>query len=466
MTYKLRFKLTTAFISLVLAAFLLFGIFANLILENQFRQYVLKNISNTTSGIVSELESSYTASGGWNLTGLETIGMNALGDGLIIRVTDSTDNVLWDARTHNSGMCTALLQEMAGNMERYSAGFSGGYTEKSFDLTFNGGGVGTVVIGYYGPYFYTDNDLQYLQTLNKLLILATALSCLFALLLGTYFAKRLSAPISQVIGTALEITEGNYGTRVELKSKTTEIVELTCAINTLAEKLGRQEALRKRLTADVAHELRTPIANLQSHLEAMLDGIWAADTTRLQSLHEEIIRLSKIVSDLETLARYDKDRISLNRERFDLSTVVRKAAASFDNALLKQDIELITELPESFIDADMDRITQVLTNLLSNAIKFTPGGGRIQLTLTGDDSTAVLSVKDNGIGISDEDLPSIFERFYRADTSRSRDSGGSGIGLAIVKSIIDAHGGTITALSTPGFGSEFIVTLPRHTPGQ
>ena len=459
----LRFKLTASFLLVTLTAFALIGIFANFILNKQFKSYVIDNLNQKNSEIVSTLENRYNAWGGkWDVSGIENIGISALDDGLIIRVSAKNGTVLWDAMSHNSGMCADMLENMAKNMKSQNAAFDGGYTEKSYQLVLNGTSIGNVTVGYYGPYFYTDNDLNFINTLNKLLIWAAGIACILSILLGTYMTKRLSDPISRVIETAEQISDGNYDDRIAEASDTLEIMELTKSINTLAETLGRQEKLRKRLTADVAHELRTPIANLQSHLEAMLDGIWEPDKDRLKSCHEEAVRLTKIVADLESLARFEGENLVLSKEDFDISELVGTLAKSFESEFRSKGISLKTELNSQRLEADKDKTAQILVNLISNALKYTPDGGKIRVSVTGDGDFVSVAVKDSGIGISGEDLPYIFERFYRADKSRSRASGGSGIGLAIAKSLAEAHGGTISAQSELGKGSTFTVTLPRQ----
>jgi methyl-accepting chemotaxis protein len=300
--FSLRFKLTAVFLLIILIAFSLIGLFANIVLEKQFEKYAIDKLKQKNEEIVSTIESRYIDWGGnWNLTGLENLGVSTLNDGLILRFSDKNGTVLWDAMTHNSGMCAEILKNMAENMQGRDAGFNGGYTEKSYQIAVDSNVVGNVNIGYYGPYFYTDNDIKFLDTLNKLLILIAGVACILSLIFGTYMAKRISSPISRAIRSAEQISEGNYNNTVSENSDTIELIELSRAINSLAENLGKQEILRKRLTADVAHELRTPIANLQSHLEAMIDGIWKPDAERLTSCHEETVRLSKIVSDLRPL---------------------------------------------------------------------------------------------------------------------------------------------------------------------
>jgi signal transduction histidine kinase len=458
----LRRKLTLSFLLISMISFLMIGALANLILERQFKRYVIDKLDQQKQDVVDMLENQVTgATGSWDVRSIENIGVSALGDGLITRVIGADGTELWDAMAHNQGFCADMLQQMAGNMQKQYGSFQGGYTESAYPLTADGALVGMVTVGYYGPYFYSDNDLLFLNTLNMLLLLATGITAVLSVVVGTFTAKRLTGPISRVIKTAEQISLGNYNGRIHEAANTREIVALTESINTLADSLGKQEALRRRLTADVAHELRTPIANLQGHLEAMIDGVWQADTERLVSCHEETVRLTGIVKDLETLARYDSEKPRLDLEELDISACLSKTLKTFDSEFARKNITLNPRLPELTVRADRDKLARIFTNIISNALKYTPEGGRVEVTVTGDDTSATVSVSDTGIGISTEDLPYIFERFYRADMSRSRETGGAGIGLAIVKSLVVAHGGTVTANSEYGKGSTFLITLPR-----
>jgi signal transduction histidine kinase len=245
---------------------------------------------------------------------------------------------------------------------------------------------------------------------------------------------------------------------------------IAAAVNDLSQGLHRQETLRRRLTADMAHELRTPLATLQSHLEALLDGVWQPSAERLTGLHEEILRINRLVADLENLARYEGDARSLHRCDLDLNALVEGIVRNHEPQFHAKGVCLqyrplaagraVEPAERRPVSADPDRLSQAVINLLNNALKFTPAGGRVEVAVRGGPEESEIRVADNGIGIGPEDLPRVFERFYRADSSRSRATGGSGIGLSIAKAIVEAHGGTITAASRPGRGSEFRIRLP------
>ena len=462
MIRSLRFKITAAFMVVTLSLFVLISLFANFFLADQFREYVLDKQEQSIAGVVASVTQEYNAmSNAWDTAGIETVGMNALEAGLIIRVKDGGDNVIWDAQTHNGGMCSSILEHMASNMQSYNSNFQGGYEEKNYPILLNGVQTGNVDVGYYGPYFYSDIDLQFLASLNNLLFWGALASLAACIVIGAYMARRMARPIARVVQTAGSIAGGDLSGRIHDRSGTKEIGALTDSINSLAETLEKQEALRKRLTADVAHELRTPLATLQSHVEAMIDGVWEPDKERLQGFHDEIVRLSRMVGDLEKLSAYEGENLTLHYERFDISGLVARLLLHFESEFKNKNIALHFVEREQFLEADKDKISQVLINLISNALKYTQEGGSVAIEVSESGNEVQVSVRDTGIGIPEEDLPFIFERFYRTDKSRNRLTGGSGIGLTIAKSIAAAHRGSISVRSKMDEGSEFVLILPK-----
>jgi signal transduction histidine kinase len=429
-------------------------------LEKQFIKYVKYNEDQKNKEIISSISKQYQSNGLWNLNMIETIGVNALEYGLIIKVSDISGKTIWDATVHNNGMCQRIIEHMSQNMNRHYPGKKGQYIEKPYAIEYNMVKVGTVNIGSYGPVNFNDNDLAFIGTLNKILVSVGLFSLLSALILGSMMAKRLISPISRVISTAGMISKGFFSDRISKKSSTSEIIQLTDTINNLADTLQKQEVLRKRLTGDVAHELRTPLATLQSHFEAMIDGIWAPDKERLIGCHEEIVRITKMVGDLEKLAKYENENLILNKTRFNITETVRHIINNFQNEYINKDLTITLTAENQQITADRDKISQVIINLISNARKYTPEGGLVEVSIRNNNNNMLISVKDNGIGIPEEDIPYIFERFYRADKSRNRMTGGSGIGLTITKAIVEAHKGKIEVYSSVNTGTEFIVTLP------
>ncbi|HEY9062733.1 MAG TPA: ATP-binding protein [Pseudobacteroides sp.] len=463
MKYSLRVKLSFSYAIVALISVVLIMAITNLFLDKYFREYVKYNQEQKNKDVISSISHQYRNSGKWDMEMIETIGVRALENGLIIKLKDINGRMIWDATVHNNGMCQRIIEHMAQNVSSRYPHMKGTYTEIPYGVNSGFTKVGEVQIGSYGPYYLSDNDLAFINTLNKLLIGIGIFSMLFSLVLGSIIARRLSSPISRVIRSAQSIAKGYFSDRVLERSNTKEICQLTSTINNLAGTLEKQEILRKRIGADVAHELRTPLATLQSHMEAMIDGIWKPDANRLKSCHEEIIRINKMVGDLEKLAKYESETLVLNKTRFDISKLIQSIIRNFEPEFKNKDIQIVFKGESEDVIADKDKISQVAINLISNALKYTPGGGTVNISVKGAEDITEISVKDNGPGIPEEDLPFIFERFYRADKSRNRFTGGSGIGLTIVKAITEAHKGRIEVQSKINEGTEFILSLPKES---
>ncbi len=276
------------------------------------------------------------------------------------------------------------------------------------------------------------------------------------MILGIMALRRLVTPVDDLLKAADRVGQGDYSVRVQEKGPR-EVRSLARAFNDMASRLHLTDAQRRELLADVTHELRTPLTVVQGNLEGMLDGVYPADEANLRSLLEETNILSRLVEDLRTLALAESGALQLRKEATDLAMLVRDTAAAFqtqaDSAGVSLTVETADDLP--WLDLDPGRVRQVLANLLANALRYTPAGGTISVRYRQADGQARLEVQDTGLGIPADELPHVFERFYK-----STDSGGMGLGLAIARHLVEAHGGTITADSTPGAGTIMRIALP------
>jgi signal transduction histidine kinase len=272
----------------------------------------------------------------------------------------------------------------------------------------------------------------------------------------TFGMRRLSTPLDDLLAAADRVAEGDYSAHVEEKGPH-EIRSLARTFNNMASRLHLADEHRRNLLADVTHELRTPLTVIQGNLEGMLDGVYPADETNLRSLLDETNILSRLVEDLRTLALAESGALKLRKEATDLMMLVRDTLAAFQTQAeaigVALTVETAGDLP--WLEIDPGRIRQVLSNLLANALRYTPAGGSIRVKLGMDAGRILLEVADTGPGIPAEDLPHIFERFYK-----STDSGGMGLGLAIAKHLVTAHKGTIIAESSPGQGTTIRISLP------
>lgn len=461
MKNSLRTRLSVSYMLVAVVCVLIISIMTNAFLEKQFRVYTIRNQERKNKEITNLIGKQYGDNGVWNNVDIENIGVNAIEQGMIIKVSDISGNVVWDASVHNNGLCKQMLDNMEKQMSKYYPNWDGKYEVKSYPIYHDEKKIGTVIVGYYGPFYYNDNDFAFIDTLNRILIGVGIFSLFFALILGGFMAKWLSTPITRVIKAAESIARGYFDNRVTEKSTTKEINLLTLTINNLAETLGRQELLRKRMSSDVAHELRTPLTTLQSYIEAMIDGIWKPDEERLKSCHEEIMRIIRLVGDLEKLSKYESENHKLNKIKYDISEQIQRIIYNFEADFKNKGVEIHFYGECENVFAEKDKISQVIINLISNALKYTQQHGNVDIKVRGTEDKVEISVKDTGTGISEEDLPFVFERFYRADKSRNRLTGGSGIGLTIAKAIVDSHKGKITVKNNFDRGTEFIVSLPK-----
>ncbi|MCX7029228.1 MAG: ATP-binding protein [Spirochaetes bacterium] len=460
MSWSLRARLALSFAAVALLAVLAVSVLANIALEGAFRRYVRTGQETANRQLVETIGRQRLADGSWDRAGLENTGMAALERGVILRVVDSSGAVVWDANEHNSGLCLAMIEHMAANMASRYLSQRGAYTEESYAVA----GGATATVGFWGPFFLDDVDLAFLNALNRLLAWVTLAVLAPAAGAGVLAARRISRPLDRVADATRRIADGDRAVRIIDRTRIRELDRISAAVNDLSRALDDQEALRRRLTADVAHELRTPLATLQSHLEALVDGVWQPEPERLGGLHEEVLRLNRLVGDLERLARLEADAASLERLESDVVALVRGIVRNHDAQFMAKGVALRgpagDEAPVA-ASVDPDRLSQAIINLLSNALKFTPVGGNVDVTVAREEGGVEIAVCDTGIGILPDDLSRVFERFYRADASRGRaGNGGTGIGLTIARAIVEAHGGTVSAASEPGTGSTFTIRLP------
>lgn len=295
---------------------------------------------------------------------------------------------------------------------------------------------------------------------SKLLLIGVvAASVLFSLFIARVLTKRLK----EVYKMATDIGKGKRDVAVPLKGPE-EVRRLAATLHEMTKELKKQEDWRHHLMEDLTHELRTPLTTLLTQIEAIVDGVYEPDQERLHDIYEELIRISRLVNDLERLSEAESARFSLHVRRTNMVELVRAVYSNFLPLARNKGIRLTFEpaFVPCYAEVDRDKIVQVLSNIVSNAIKYTPEGGNINIRVTYNVEWTVIRCEDDGIGVSEQDLPYIFNRLYRADKSRSRFSGGVGLGLSIAKALTEAHNGTIQAQSQLGVGSVFTITIPNH----
>jgi two-component system, OmpR family, sensor histidine kinase BaeS len=284
------------------------------------------------------------------------------------------------------------------------------------------------------------------------------LAALLALVTGLGVSRRITRPVARLIAVTRAMAGGDRSSRAGEIKAPGELRELAAAFDHMADTLDYEDKIRRDLVASVAHELRTPVAILQAGHEALLDGVTEPGPEELGSLRDEVLRLARMVDDLQTMAAADAAVLQLTRERHDLADIAGSAADSLARRFETAEVTLDRQLAQAPVLADERWMHQVVTNLLGNALKFTPAGGTVTISTRQDGPSAVLEVADTGRGIPADELPRVFDRFWRGQAAAQ--TSGSGIGLAIAAEIVSAHGGTLTAASQPGEGTRFSLTLP------
>ena len=458
---KLNKKLILSLVSLIIIVILSIALSINSVFNKKFEQYIIRNNENEISNIIDSIRSKYV-NGEWELSSIQQIGEDAISNGIFVDLYDKDSNLVWGAMTYNKNMCHMVMGSIENNMNYMINKNKSNYTEKLFEIkNLDNEIIGNIKIGSYGLLYYMDNDVDFLKEINKVITSIGIVMVLITIFIAILISNNISKPVEVVSNMANLIGDGDYDNKIDYDSNIVEIDVLIKSINNLSAKLEEQENLRKRLTTDISHELRTPLTSIQTHLEAMIDGIWEPDTERLNSVNEEVIRLTNLVNQLQNLAKFDSEKSKLNLAKVNVKNLIMNVVYNNQGKALEKNINIECDLESIDSYLEKDKISQVIVNLLSNAIRYTNNGGKIFISSYKENNNLKIQFKDNGIGIPKENIKYIFERFYRVDESRSKNTGGIGVGLTIVKSIIDLHQGTIEVRSELNKGSEFIVILPN-----
>ena len=460
---RLWVKLSLAFLAISLAAIGVVAVLSARATREQFRQYVVASGMAGQMGWAQSLTEYYAAQGSW--AGVEAVlaqlgpggmgmgmgwgraGAGAAGAGPNFAVADPTGRVL-----------ASKTGELVGEVLPASV------LAQGVPMTLDGRVIGTLLNVRPVDAVFDAQGQAFLRQVQRSLVWAALLAAVLSLGLGVFVSRLLTAPLARLTGAAQAIAAGDLSQRVDVRSKD-EIGDLGAAFNGMAASLAEAETLRRNLIADVSHELRTPLTIIQGNIQAILEGVYPLEMAQMAGLYDETRLLTRLVDDLHDLALAEAGQLRLERSPVNVSDLARTAVGQFDPvaeaAGVKLTLETIEDVPEVLGDAD--RLAQALRNLLSNAIRHTPAGGQVTMRVGRSGEQVTIQVADTGSGIAPEDLPHVFDRFYRGDKSRSRRGGGAGLGLAITRQLVTAHGGQIEVASSPGLGTSFVIALPAAT---
>ncbi|HEY66317.1 MAG TPA: HAMP domain-containing protein [Caldilineae bacterium] len=449
--------LSASFVAVTLAGVALVMVLSGYQASQAFRHYVLQVEAGMEDTLISQLIDHYKRTGSWD--GVEEMFESARvlpgggrGRGFMYRggaklfLADAEGRIVFSGARRPMG-------EVISSSERRLA----------IPIEVDGQIVGYLGVVPPGSGIHLPAPAAtFLSNLRRAIWQAGLTASLLGIVLGLVLSRVLSAPLARLTAAARAVAAGDLSQRVPERGPE-EVAELGRAFNQMIEALARAEELRRNLVADVAHELRTPLTVIQGNLRAILDGVFPLEAREIATIYDETRLLSRLVDDLRELAQAEAGQLPLERRPVALDELIDAAVSGFMPVATEQQVSLMADiapgLPSVYVDPD--RISQVLRNLIGNALRHTPSGGQVTIRARAESSEFVMvSVEDTGSGIAPEDLPYVFERFWRADRSRARDSGGAGLGLAIARHLVEAHGGRIGVESRAGEGAKFWFTLP------
>lgn len=439
MIYSIRWKMLIGFILIVALAIGTIAIVATRTATREFDRYITQDQALKYQRLALILSSYYEETGSWD--GVQK---------LIEKIK----------KTYNSQI--VLANEEGTIVGDTSGGMTGSISEEELSLKIATLGEAKDPTGFLFLRDRKRSQLEkiFLSSVNRSITVAAVLSILAAVILTAIYSRRTLKPIQELTSAAEKISRGELDQEVRVKSRD-EVGKLASAFNSMAEDLKEQERLRKNMVSDVAHELRSPLTKTHGYLEAIKEGRMEAKPRVIDSLYKNSELLKKLVDDLHDLARAEAGKLDLEKQPILLRDIVKRAIESVRVKLEEKGIDLKVDSGEdALLDVDPDRVHQVFQNLIDNAVIHVEEGGHIRITTELEDGYVRVSVSDDGEGIPEKDLPHIFNRFYRVDSSRSRSSGGTGLGLTIAKELVEAHGGEIEVSSERGQGATFSFTLP------
>lgn len=445
-------RLALAFVAVALVAV---GVLAGLTLfssRSEIDQLADRQRDQDAASISATVAQAYRQAGGWDQSDLSGAFALAAAARAELTVVDSDGMLVANSPPSMGDLMTRMHGETAMSATVLE-------TPRRIDVDVEGATVGTAELRYLSSGLDASQQ-QVRDALARSVVVGAGIAVLIALGVGVLVSRRVTRPIVALTSAARRLESGDRNARSRLHDAPGEIGQLSGAFDQMADALHREDELRRTLVADVAHEMRTPATILLASLEELVDGLAEPTPERLGSLHEEVLRLRRVIEDLEALASAQAAGLHLVKAPVDLAAVALDAVDALRSSFDDAGLTLSTSMVPVVVDGDADRLRQIVVNLLTNALKYTPRGGNVAVSVTPHDEVARLTVTDDGPGISPDDAPLVFERFWRGDNARHVT--GSGIGLTIVNELAKAHGGNASLDSVPGSGAAFIVSLPKH----
>lgn len=443
-------KLAVAFALVAASTAVLAAVIVLVSWQHEFRSYVLQRLQDRADVAASAMAEEYAASGDWSRVRFTQLAYFGMMNDLDIRVLDANGALIAYTADHPGQMNTgrSLRAKLASVTARAA-------------VTVKGKQVGEILVASTAPGgLLSDRDVQFERATVTALAIAALLSVIAASVGGVLYARSIVRPVNAVTRVAARLRGGEADARTGMQGSDA-VSQLGETLDSMAATIQAERAAERQLTADVAHELRTPLQAIQATVEAMQDGVLPVDEQRLGILHDETVRLGRLTGSILELSQLERRSARFDMQPIDPADAVAQAVEGSRALMEARSLALGSRLERgSRVLGDPDRLVQALGNLLSNAARYTAEGGSVDVTLRREGDDALIEVRDTGMGMSEQELAQAFTRFWRADPARARASGGLGIGLSVVREIVERHGGTVAIDSTPGEGTTVRIALP------
>lgn len=442
-------KITLAFLAISLLTILSAVGILSFVWEQHFQEYTAENVQRTAESLADSVARDYETSGDWYraLSGVSSA--SSLNEALHVQVRKTDGTIVYN----DSDEDDAALGSVGFNAEHDNVA--------SADIVVNGETIGAVLVRVAGSEkLLTQADEEFRQKSYQAMVIAAVLAVGIAIIGGMVFARKLVAPIKRITKATQALKEGDYSARTGMRGGD-EIARLGRTFDLMADSIEANRKMERQLVTDVAHELRTPLMAIQSTVEAMIDGVFKADEERLETLNSEVRRLSRLVNAILQLSRLENGSTRINKQKIDLNDVAEGVVGTHQAYIEDSGLNFkFNSEPGIYVNGDTDLLRQVTANLISNAVRYTPEGGTITVSTHKGELMGQIQVRDTGIGLTPEEAKLVFQRFWRADSGRTREKGGLGVGLSVVKEIVDQHGGWVRVEGKPNEGACFTVYIP------
>lgn len=452
----LRFLLLISFIGFSFLMISITIVTTNVMLKNEFLHYIDKTQEHETVKIISVLKQEYNLEESLNNKLIDTLEESAR-NGYIINISNK-DKIIYDGFVNNSKQIQRLREEHQQQEIDALNYYDDLYAIDENKIKINNDEY-DITIFLYRPAFINTQGFEHLASLDSIFLYVSIISIVVSLILGYILTNMLALPLKKIVNKFNLMEQGDYENEASITSSIYEYQEIEKSFNNLNSSLNKQREIRKNLSSDISHELRTPLTAIALTLENLEEDVWSFNKDVQNSLLDETNKMQSLIDDIHKLEEVQSNVYNLKIEEIEIKQLIDNIIVLFKPLIEEKNIKVIKNIEQETIYADLNRINQVLVNVISNAIKYNKNDGEIIISVTSEDDSNIISIKDNGIGIRKDLQSKIFDRFYRVNDINVKSQKGSGVGLTVVEDIVKAHNGEVLVFSNKDQGCEIVIVL-------